>query len=309
MIKNQNFYMFFVAGLLIGQSCFAVDYLDVEDEALLKGDNVVEVATENEDIDIKKSVPSRGEALHAVAVPDEINEQALKYKNEVVLDVKNGTPRSFEYPIGKERKEREEWRFQWYDIDAMQAYKKQEVDTSAEEKRAEYIRKVNDCNESLQNQLGIEIAMLEEGNRYNNAAYLSESLQNMGLCYRDVGYDIIDHLYGGNEDKSEQFEEDIKQFHVDSSDPSFNAKYCDDFCSVQAIAQMQLEKFTDFRIYLTKMIKEAPMIDIDEEIEEDVGEEGTEVQEFEELLDDNVESKDDGIYIRESDLPLIDEDI
>jgi len=151
--------------------------------------------------------------------------------------------------------------------------------------------------------------MLEEGNRYNNAAYLSESLQNMGLCYRDVGYDIIDHLYGGNEDKSEQFEEDIKQFHVDSSDPSFNAKYCDDFCSVQAIAQMQLEKFTDFRIYLTKMIKEAPMIDIDEEIEEDVGEEGTEVQEFEELLDDNVESKDDGIYIRESDLPLIDEDI
>ena len=333
MSKKLGFYAVLAALLTMSSNSSALDVLSPEDEEMFlgvdSGNNVRDaLAGDDGNNEVKYKELSRGEALHSIPVPDEVNAKAPLYENTVFLKVSPDTPRTVEYPIGKERQERDEWRLEWYDPDAMSVPEEKKVDVKKERVIKKYKEQINDCLQQWQDKLDLETMMMENGKRYDNAAYLSETMQNMELCYKDVGYDIIDHMYGGDQYALNQYEEKIKEFHVDSSSPSFDAKYCGDFCSVQAVASLQLERFEDFRTYLAEMIDKAPMKDIDEiAVTKNTDEENNSLSDEEIYIDDEdvlliedngvlqgnnhqLQRQDqNGIYLDSDGVPLIDEDL
>ena len=102
---------------------------------------------------------------------------------------------------------------------------------------------------------------------YTNAAYLSQSLEDLEQCYDDVGLDIIRRFYNDDEAKMNEYREETQKFHVVSDDVSFDAKFCGDNCGVRAVAEAQLQKFADYRAYLAELLIKAPIIeDVPEQI-------------------------------------------
>ncbi|MBO5037977.1 MAG: hypothetical protein J6C85_00765 [Alphaproteobacteria bacterium] len=98
---------------------------------------------------------------------------------------------------------------------------------------------------------------LKEFKSASSLAAVTAVLADEGACYQDVGHAIIEGLYRGDEAKWLAFEKQAKRFYLRADSVDFNAKHCDENCSVKALVAAQKEKFGDFKQYLYRLIDEA----------------------------------------------------
>jgi hypothetical protein len=123
----------------------------------------------------------------------------------------------------------------------------------------DYKAKAADCLGSRKDQLDMEMSMLDGKQLYRNVAYLSETFEDIMHCYDDLGLDIIDVFYYGDNEVLRKYNQTTPQFEVKSTAPNFDTKYCHDgFCSMASVAELQLDKFADFERYLHQLLDEAP---------------------------------------------------
>lgn len=96
--------------------------------------------------------------------------------------------------------------------------------------------------------------MLYQGNVYDAAAYLSQTFAEVNACYENIGYDIINAYYDGNPEMLTAFAKKAQSFYVGGADTGFNPKFCGEDCSMQAIADAQMEQYAAFRTYLAQLL-------------------------------------------------------
>lgn len=98
---------------------------------------------------------------------------------------------------------------------------------------------------------------LKEFKSASSLSAVTAILADEGACYQDVGHAIIEELYRGDEAQWLAFEKQAKRFYLRADSVDFNAKHCDENCSVKALVAAQKEKFGDFKQYLYRLIDEA----------------------------------------------------
>ncbi len=253
----------------------AVDVLQPEDEGIVwevqtdegkkvRGiiDEVVSGGGTEEIVYVEPLKPFRGPGLQSIPVPEEINKRAYEYRNSqaddslVYLNAKSAAPRSLNYPIGAERRAVDSWRHG----DFMSNFRRESAATTAHKKMVDdYKVKIADCRNSKKEQIDMEMSMLYDKQLLRNAAYLSETFGDIMQCYDDLGLEIVDVFYHGDKDVLRRYNQTTQQFEVKSSAPNFDTKYCQEgFCSMTAVAELQMEKFADFEYYLKQLLDEAP---------------------------------------------------
>jgi len=275
-----------VAALLKPTLCGAVDMLRAEDENLLWETQAPETQTvrsvleeriinhnDEEPSNVEEIIfiseplkPMRAPGLGAVRLPEDINEKEdLNAKKEelddpAIIKVNPKTPRSVQYLIGKEREAYEASKKEWFNPEFSLLNKKEEepVNEAREALIQGYRNRINDCLDSRQEKLDMEMSMLGVGNSYDSAAYLSQTFEAIEQCYDGVGVDIVLGLYGDDDETMKDFEKKIPDFHIHSTKPGINTKYCGENCSMRSMAEWQLEKFSDYRAYLAELISNAP---------------------------------------------------
>ena len=277
---NYRLVSFFgVAALLISVECAAVEVIRPEDESLLweinapEDRSVREVLEEkvinpyNEPSNVEEIIfiqeplkPVKAPGLGAIRVPDEVNEKAEELDDPDIIKVNPKTPRSVMYLIGKERKAYEASRKEWYNPDfSVLNGKDPEIKDEAREALINgYKNRISDCMDSRKDKLNMEMSMLDKGNSYDSAAYLSQSFEAIEQCYDAVGMDILYNLYGDDDEAMEDFEKKIADFHVSATKPGIKTKYCGETCSMRSIAEWQLDEFAEYRTYLAELINKAP---------------------------------------------------
>lgn len=278
--KNLIFCAVFCVLALAATDVSAVRMLSEEDEALFWGTDETEPATVDnavvelteEVIDengmvVKESnipVPSRGRALHAVAVPEEINARAAEYLEEEedddpsVILLHADTPRSTMYPIGSEREMMERAKYEAYDPFLRKKLTKSPEQLAREAQIKAYKEAINDCVDSRKDQLDMEIGLLDYEDLFKTTAYLSETMSAIEQCYDNIGMDIIDELYDSDNEVLREYNRRTPTYRVKSTDVSFAPKYCKENCSVSAVAALQMEKFGEYKDYLLELLDNAP---------------------------------------------------
>ena len=127
---------------------------------------------------------------------------------------------------------------------------------------AAYREQIASCLDSRADGLDLEKAMLYQGNVYDAAAYLSQTFAEVNACYENIGYDIINAYYDGNPEMLAAFAQKAQSFYVGGADTGFNPKFCGEDCSMQAIADAQMEQYAAFRTYLAQLLAERPHGDL-----------------------------------------------
>jgi len=278
-MTNKNLIFFFLATSFLimatGRSN-AVDTLRPEDEDILwetdeegkiKGylyELTDAVYDEHGNLIIREQVPVRslGMPVQAIPVPEEITAKAIDYTDPTLLDVNPETPRTLDYPIGEEREKLRAPLLEPYDPAITSLAKKPKKNCARIHRLLPYRRAIDKCLETRKEKLDIELSMLSSGDKYadkyRNAAYLSQTFAEIEECYDSLGLDIVEEFYSEDPDKLREYNQRVKDFHVNSTDPSFNPKYCGENCSLSAIADLQMEKFNDFKKYLVELLRKAP---------------------------------------------------
>lgn len=267
------------SALLMPVDCAAIDVIRPEDEKLLWEINAPEnhslrnvfedqvLNPNNEPSNVEEIIfiqeplkPMRAPGLGAVRVPSDINEKAKDYEDPTIIKVNPKTPRSVMYLIGKERKAYESSRKEWFNLDysLLKTQAPEMRDEAREALIKEYRDRINDCIGSRQEKLDMEVSMLGNGNSYDSAAYLSQTFEAIEQCYDGIGLDILHQLYGEDDEAMEAFEKRIAKFHVNTTRPGINTKYCGESCSLRAMAEWQLDEFAEYRTYLAELIDQAP---------------------------------------------------
>ncbi len=147
-------------------------------------------------------------------------------------------------------------KIEWFNPDELPT--KRAVKEKADPQIAEFRTAINDCKKIRQQQLDLERDMLEAENTAQNAAYLSQTIQDINLCYEDIGREILETYYADDDTAFKRFEKKVKTFYVNGTNASFDPNFCGETCSMQAIIDAQMVKFAEFRIYLTKLLEERP---------------------------------------------------
>lgn len=127
---------------------------------------------------------------------------------------------------------------------------------------AAYREQIAFCLDARADGLDLEKAMLYQGNVYDAAAYLSQTFAEVNACYENIGYDIINAYYDGNPEMLTAFAKKAQSFYVGGADTGFNPKFCGEDCSMQAIADAQMEQYAAFRTYLAQLLAERPHGDL-----------------------------------------------
>lgn len=127
---------------------------------------------------------------------------------------------------------------------------------------AAYREQIASCLDARADGLDLEKAMLYQGNVYDAAAYLSQTFAEVNACYENIGYDIINAYYDGNPEMLTAFAKKAQSFYVGGADTGFNPKFCGEDCSMQAIADAQMEQYAAFRTYLAQLLAERPQGDL-----------------------------------------------
>lgn len=127
---------------------------------------------------------------------------------------------------------------------------------------AAYREQIASCLDARADGLDLEKAMLYQGNVYDAAAYLSQTFAEVNACYENIGYDIINAYYDGNPEMLAAFAKKAQSFYVGGADTGFNPKFCGEDCSMQAIADAQMEQYAAFRTYLAQLLAERPQGDL-----------------------------------------------
>ncbi len=127
---------------------------------------------------------------------------------------------------------------------------------------AAYREQIASCLDARADGLDLEKAMLYQGNVYDAAVYLSQTFAEVNACYENIGYDIINAYYDGNPEILTAFAKKAQSFYVGGADTGFNPKFCGEDCSMQAIADAQMEQYAAFRTYLAQLLAERPQGDL-----------------------------------------------
>lgn len=118
---------------------------------------------------------------------------------------------------------------------------------------------IADCLTQRKERLAMEQEMLSQQNTPQNAAYLSQTITEINLCYEDIGREIIETFYNNAPHTLKSFSHKAKTFYVTGTDAAFDTKFCQETCSMQAIIEAQIAKFAEFRAYLNQLLKERPI--------------------------------------------------
>jgi len=273
--KNLLFYTILTSIALCAYDSAATDMIRPEDEEILwdveatEGETAKGIMYDLTDgsydkegklvIHHQQRVPSKGEAIQSIPVPDEINQQAPLYDTDEVIKINPNTPRSLNYPIGKERESINAPRLEAFDPDFFKKDKKSPEEEAARQAMLKSWKDaINDCQDRYKDKLGLEVTFLNAGDLYDNAASLSQTMTEIEQCYDSLGMDILDNFYPQDREKLKEYNQTVADFHIKSNDASFNPKYCGETCSLSAVVHLQLDKFDEFKAYLFKLIKEAP---------------------------------------------------
>ncbi len=176
-------------------------------------------------------------------------------KRDADLSLRENLDRSFEYPIGDERKEDNEW-FKPFEFGET----KEVVDEAFEKVKDEYKTRANDCFESHLGNYGIERAISSDGNVYDNTAMMSVNFEGANSCLSDLGNEILDEFYGSDIDKIKEYEEKIANFYMSGTGVVMDPSFCGERCSLKALFDMQLSKTTEFKKLLNELVDNAPKV-------------------------------------------------
>ena len=254
----------------------AVDVIKAEDEDILWDANVYSdetlkgVTTDLTEgeydrygrriVRVEQREPSIGIPMQQIRVPDEVNAKAPLYDNPEIIKTYHPMGNNAMYPADNMKQNRESYRGP-INPDWIRKGYTPEMISVRQERISFYRDEIHACMDMHKDHLGIEIEMLNsDGNLYENAAYLSQTLEEVEQCYDNIGLDIIDEFYGHNNDVLRDYNRHSADFHVNGTEASFNPKYCRENCSIRAIAELQLDKFEEFRIYLYKLLDRAPIV-------------------------------------------------
>ena len=236
MLKKTNLYfsMILATITLTSTNTFAYDTIKQEDEKLIKeivaSDNINKVQTNN-------------------------SNSTIEVKPAIISSKQKEIP-PYIYPtkdaISASRENQKEWFVP----------RSKEIKTSPSTPKDPLIEdikeQIHNCMENKSEELQIEKTFLKDGNLYNNAAYLSQTFEDINTCYETIGYDIISLYYNDNPRVLNNFENKVKSFYVTGTTSSFKPTHCKDDCSFDAIVETQLDKFKDFRTYLSELLANRP---------------------------------------------------
>lgn len=310
MTNKKLIFFLLMTSLMLAQvrTSSAVDTLRQEDEDILwKTDENGKVTgylyeltdaeyDEKGNLVIRRQVPVRslGTPVQAIPVPEYINAQAPNYDDPTILKVNPDSPRTLNYPIGKERARVDAPLLEPFDPKLTSPKQNKELNPEYTNRINAYKEAINTCIDTRKDELDLEISMLENGNLAKNAAYLSQTFAEIENCYDGIGLDILEEFYPNDTEKLRQYNRQVKSFHVNSADVSFNAKYCQENCSLQAVAETQMENFMHFKSYLFDLLKSAPVKKAEEPKE--IPAPNDEIWLDEELNDEALPQKGDVFY-------------
>lgn len=264
--------------------CSAVEVLRAEDEGILWswradaddsdkgtltktiGGNMVEQRMSKNNI---KIVTKNGlqdvtnSHIQEIAVPDYINAQAPEFANDELAPahapymVRRPAPRAMaqnNQPINLGRLSSKEMsRRKWYKPNMSAASRAHQALIFS------YLEAIDACTDNVSDRLAVEESFINQGNLYNNSAYLSNTFKEIEQCYDDIGLDIIDDFYDSDPEVWKEYNRRVQGFHVNSHDVLFNPRYCGEgSCSMKAIADLQMDKFDEYKAYLIELLENAP---------------------------------------------------
>lgn len=278
-MTHKNLIFFFLStSFLISATNYAkaLDTLRPEDEDILwetdeegkiKGylyELTDAVYDERGNLIIREQIPVRtlGMPLQAIPVPEEVTEKAVDYSDPTLLNVNPDTPRTLNYPIGEERERLRAPLLEPYDPALTSLKKKSPKNCGRIQRLLPFRREIDKCMEPYKEQLDLELTMVSGGDsyeeKYKNTAYLTQTFAEIEQCYDNLGLDILEEFYPQDTEKLQEYNQRVKDFHVNGTDITFNTKYCGETCSVSALADLQMEKFTEFKKYLVELLRNAP---------------------------------------------------
>lgn len=236
MLKKPNLYfsMFLFAIVLSSTNTYAYDTIKQEDEKLLK--------------DVLSS--------------DKVNQIHIKASNKqvevspAIVSKKENQKAPYIYPskedISSSRQEQKEWFVpRTQEIKTMPSAPKDPLIEEIKEQ-------IHNCMANKSDELDVEKSLLKQGNFYNNVAYLSQTFEDINTCYENIGYDIISLYYNDNQRVLNNFEKKKNSFYVTGTTPSFKPTHCKEDCTFDAVVETQLDKFKEFRTYLSELLANRP---------------------------------------------------
>lgn len=197
--------------------------------------------------------------VQLIKVPDEARADEIWYENTEDMTVRANTPRSFNYPIGDERRQRNEDLRAAFDPMLRMAEVKNGDNPEHKEAVAYYKAEVLRCTRERSEKTSLETDMLEyDGRMYDNAAYLSNTLAETETCLRELGYEIVEVMYLNDPEVMMDYDEHVEKLHVDSTSVDFKPKFCGENCSLRAVVDAQRTRIAEFQKYLCQLLNESP---------------------------------------------------
>ncbi len=117
------------------------------------------------------------------------------------------------------------------------------------------------CLDVRQDRIELERSMYERLRTPESLAYLSETMRDVNLCYEDIGLEIIETYYDNDINELAKHHDISQTFYVNGTGLNFDPKFCGETCSMDAVFNAQMAKYTDFRVYLTKLLDKRPLKD------------------------------------------------
>ena len=207
----------------------------------------------------KEAENFRPKPVQLIKVPDEARVNEVWYDNFEDMTVRAETPRSFNYPIGDERRQRNE------DLraafDPMQRMAEVQSGETPEHRDAvaHYKQEILNCTRARSEKTALETDLLDyDGRMYDNAAYLSNTLAETEICLREIGYEIVEVMYRNDPDVLAEYDEHAQSLHVDATSVDFKPKFCGENCSMKAVVDAQRTRMAEFQKYLCQLLNESP---------------------------------------------------
>lgn len=245
MLKKINLFLSLTTPLcLLSLNALSYDVIAPKDEALLKG--------------VVDSHPTIEEEAPTVLTPSStLLEDLDEIENTTKEDI---IPRTTTFPTKEERAQNRTEETEWFkprvkdiilpgtlsSLDANDPYI-EEIKSS-----------IHSCLNNKQDELTIEQSLLKEGNLYDNTAYISQTFEDINTCYENIGYQIISVYYNDDEWTLQNYQKKLKTFYISSSDANFDTSHCLENCSLDAMIKNQIDKFTQFRTYLSELLANRP---------------------------------------------------
>ena len=243
-----------ILGALISANALAYDTIKAEDEYLVR--DIVKVNGDNYVVETKKN-------MEMVPVVNLSEDETVVIDDELIGESVRQQPsiESYSHPRDRyingesaqeslKKQEKKQRKIMTEDGEVF-VIDEDEIDGFEDEE--DYIDGINECYDSRSDDLRREIAMYDDGFR-GSLGNISNIMAEVNHCYEQVGYAIIADYYNGDAFMMKNFDEESKKFYVSGNDVNFDPKFCDENCSVRAILDAQIEKFAEFRIYLTKLL-------------------------------------------------------